>query len=410
VPGRRTTQLAALWAVWYALAVASCGESRGQPLAALDTTGFTVRSEQLVSADGQRLRITFSFLPHSLAVDRIISTTTRTLERFTQWFGPYPFTELTIVDVPWHWRVAPSADHIVVSSRWLTPLHDGSLERALIAAIARRYWAPPVSGSPTAFREGLALYAAARAINAMGIEQTADVQPRHTERSFGGAIPYVVRTLRLPRAARDTRPLIRQFDELQPSTPEAERTMLAVYSLERTIGWPPLQQAVAALFRTQDRGMTPQRVGEILSEQLGVDFTWYFAHAPGVWDSLDYGIVSLTTEPLAQGSGFATRLHVRRFGTPDWNTRSLPVVVAFADGAEASEFWGGPGAELNLEFTTAARAVRASVDPDEILLLDVNRSNNTSVLEPELPPYGARLVAHWMVWLQDLMLTYVALA
>jgi hypothetical protein len=51
----------------------------------------------------------------------------------------------------------------------------------------------------------------------------------------------------------------------------------------------------------------------------------------------------------------------------------------------------------------------ATVDPDLMLLLDVNRGNNAIVRDAPLAPLGIRLALNWMTWLQNTVLSYTAI-
>ena len=51
----------------------------------------------------------------------------------------------------------------------------------------------------------------------------------------------------------------------------------------------------------------------------------------------------------------------------------------------------------------------AAIDPDVMLLLDVNRANNGIVHDARTAPLGVRLALNWMAWLQNAMLSYTAL-
>jgi hypothetical protein len=46
------------------------------------------------------------------------------------------------------------------------------------------------------------------------------------------------------------------------------------------------------------------------------------------------------------------------------------------------------------------------VDPERVLLLDVNYTNNSRTLEPRAREASLKWSLRWMVWLQELMLTY----
>jgi hypothetical protein len=87
----------------------------------------------------------------------------------------------------------------------------------------------------------------------------------------------------------------------------------------------------------------------------------------------------------------------------------MPVVVRFADGSETRDFFDGAAPSATLVYSTKAPAIGAAVDPDLMLLLDVNRENNTIVRDAPASRLGVRLALHWMTWLQNAMLSYTAL-
>jgi hypothetical protein len=91
--------------------------------------------------------------------------------------------------------------------------------------------------------------------------------------------------------------------------------------------------------------------------------------------------------------------------------RSFPLLVRFDDGSEARAFVDGRNERSTLEFDSRSRAVSATIDPGEVMLLDANRSNNARlVAAPPTDRTGLRLVMNWVIWLQNVMLTYTAIA
>jgi hypothetical protein len=50
--------------------------------------------------------------------------------------------------------------------------------------------------------------------------------------------------------------------------------------------------------------------------------------------------------------------------------------------------------------------VSAEVDPDRVLLLDLNVTNNSRTLAPRHREAATKWAAIWLVWLQDLLMTY----
>ena len=53
-----------------------------------------------------------------------------------------------------------------------------------------------------------------------------------------------------------------------------------------------------------------------------------------------------------------------------------------------------------------ARAVTAQVDPERVLLLDANYTNNSRSLAPKTNAAARKWSLAWLVWLQDHLLTY----
>ena len=60
-------------------------------------------------------------------------------------------------------------------------------------------------------------------------------------------------------------------------------------------------------------------------------------------------------------------------------------------------------------FDRPVKAVSAQVDPERRLLLDTNYTNNSKTLEPATDRAATKWSLRWMVWLQDLFMTYAFL-
>jgi hypothetical protein len=376
-------------------------------------------------------------------VDRVVETAQRALALFDEWFGPYPYSHLTFIDVAWRSAFVGAAypGLAVVATRWLTRDEDVSLERSVIAAVARMYWLdPPATSEASPFREGLMRYAGTR-----GIHEVLENRNFAAFRLFGGMVPVVVRSVSLSPSPWDPRPRVTGFAEASApavapgrtagaaADEHAPRISLALGTLERYIGWPALQQALAgyrARFASGDRAATLEAV---VSAQRGRSMKWFFDEALAAGKSFDYAVGSVATVSLAgaarssdeakagASSRFLTEITLRRRGdavfagadaareaSPGSN-RSLPVLVRFGDGSEVREWLDGRLEDKRLRYTSAAPAELVSVDPDAMLLLDVDRRNNTRVVRPRFHEIGARLAITWIVWLQDVMMSCTAL-
>ena len=86
------------------------------------------------------------------------------------------------------------------------------------------------------------------------------------------------------------------------------------------------------------------------------------------------------------------------------------MLTTFADGDSVRDAWDGRSRERTFEYRSRSRALSAEVDPDRVLLLDLNRRNNGVALETTAARTAAgRWAARWMLWMEDALLTYVSL-
>ena len=396
--------------------------------------GYETRIERIERAGAEPLAVRFILKPDTAGRgSRLIDATTSALKRLDEWHGPLAIPELTVIDLPWNspWAGASYAGTVVTTARALEPPSDRALERTLVAALARQYWPVPAGSSDAQRRlgEGLALYVGVRAIH----EQ---LEGRHfaTARWFGGFVPYTTRSIEWSPSPTDPRPRMRHFAEVERPAEapwraassatggEAQRVALALHTLERYLGWPAMQQVLQGFNQRWRAGQAAENdLAAVITEQRGRDLRWFFDDAFRSGTHLDYGISGFSSEPDQSAAGsYRTHVSLQRFGDGVFtgtaepasgsfrNARSLRVVTRFEDGTVAEDWWDGRVAEFALTYSGPARAVSVSVDPDAMLLLDRDRSNNTRA-PAHLTETGARLAASWFVWLQDVMLAATAL-
>ena len=167
---------------------------------------------------------------------------------------------------------------------------------------------------------------------------------------------------------------------------------------------------------------TPDDFFRSLGRQAGRDLGWFFSQVHGAAVVFDYGVQALTSR-RGGGRGFfrdesearfverraddedsyETRVVVRRYGEGIF---PVEVVTEFDDGYAAREVWDGRGRWTEFTYMRPARATRAFVDPDRKLLLDVDYTNNSRTLAPRAGAAATKWSVTWLVWLQDLLLTY----
>jgi hypothetical protein len=84
----------------------------------------------------------------------------------------------------------------------------------------------------------------------------------------------------------------------------------------------------------------------------------------------------------------------------------VDVVTTLRNGERITERWDGRDRRQVYVYERSNQAVTTAVDPGRVLLLDVNFTNNSRTLEPQADQASLKWTLKWMVWMQDLMLTY----
>jgi len=157
----------------------------------------------------------------------------------------------------------------------------------------------------------------------------------------------------------------------------------------------------------------------IVNEISGRDLTWFFDRVYRSSVAFDYAVDVFTSRPRTV-NGLTSTDHVPR-SSADAGTFHTEVVVRrqeegvfpvvvrvrFENGAEVRWEWDGEARWKAFETDSPSRAVSVQIDPERVLLLDRNYTNNSATLTAEASGRAARKWSiTWLVWLQDQLLTY----
>lgn len=371
---------------------------------------------------------------HDGQADRHFAATRAALKHYGQWFGPYPYPQITIVDPAWQ-SGAGGMEYptlFTAGTRWLAPRNATQPESVTVHEAGHQFFYGIVANNEFEHAwldEGLNTFAQARTIDEA-------FEPNFfAKRYFGGFVPWVFRDLRLHRETDGNRlhafrPLARQDAQSTPtwqywpgsaSAISYNKTALWLHTLERMIGWDRLQRGMSAYFREWSfRHPRPEDFFAAVNEAAGHDLSWFFDQVHGDSVVFDYGIDVLRSErntgrglfgeagtpqydAAETRDGYRTIVVVRRYGEGKF---PVDVRITFAGGEEIRERWDGRDRWKLFEYLREARAVSAEVDPERVLLLDLDRTNNSATLEPRGPEAARKWSLAWLIWLQDHLLTY----
>ena len=371
---------------------------------------------------------------HLGQAERHFAATRAALRSYGRWFGAYPYGHITIVDPAWQSGTGSMEYPTLISAgtRWLAPARVAEPEQVVVHETGHQLWYGLVATNEfdhAWMDEGLNMFAEARALD---VEWG---QGRHSERYFGGFVPWVFDDIVLRRQtdgnglhlyrrhATSDRPDAPSW-RYSPSTGRHityNKTALWLQTLENHLGWNVLQPALADYFeRFQFRHPSPSDFFAAVTTASGRDLTWFFDQVYRSAAAFDYGIESVVSEPAtltgfvdrdgkrvfveaAREAPFLTRAIVRRYGE---GTFPVDVRITFDDGTHTTRTWDGKDRWAEIRVQHAHRALSVIVDPDAVLALDINRTNNSRSLQPQTAAAAAAWSWRWLVWAQDLLLTY----
>ena len=356
---------------------------------------------------------------HASQAARHFESTRATLRLYGEWFGAYPYGHLTIVDPVWQ-SATDGMEYptlFTVGTRWLTPAEDTYLEDTLVHETGHQWWYGMVATNEFEdawMDEGINQYTNARVM----AEEFPD--GREIPRFFGGFLPWVLEGARWDRLVTgEYLPDYRGSPTVDiQSTPSFQywprtsgpitysKPALWLHTLERALGWTTMQQILSTFFdRWKFRHPRPGDFFQVANEVSRRDLTPFFDQVyrgSVVFDYAVEDVSSLETEDET----FTNQIVVRRHGDGIF---PVTILATLANGEQRRFAWDGAGRWHRVTLEHASRIVSAQVDPDQILVLDTNFTNNSFTTEPASRGAATKWAAIWLVWLQDQLLTWAFL-
>jgi hypothetical protein len=353
---------------------------------------------------------------HGGQAERHFEATRAALKYYGEWFGAYPYGHITIVD-PAFQSGSDGMEYptlFTAGSRRFAPEHSDDPEDVVVHEAGHQFFYGIVGNNEFEdawMDEGLNTFAEARVMDTW-------YPTWHQERYFGTFIPYVFKQIPLTREAdwdrlagyrryatidEQAMPSYRYFPGMG-SAITYNKTALWLHTLERWLGWPVMQRILATYFtRWQFRHPKPADFFAIANEVSGRDLTPFFDQVYRGSNAFDYGIQELRSE--REGDRYRTTVVARRYGAAIF---PIDVRVTFAGGAPVVEHWDGKDRWRLYTYRRRERAVSAVADPERVLLLDVNVTNNSKSLEAvdQNARAATKWSLEWMTWLQNCLLSW----
>ena len=372
---------------------------------------FTVIEDQVQLSTGN-VKIRALIEPgHMGSARRYISNVQETMKKFDEWYGPYPYAQITLVDPPAGGGATGGMEYptlITLDTSWLMP--RGLLAPELVTEheFGHQYWYGMVGSNEFEdawLDEGINSYTEVKIMDALYGRNTSVLNNR-----IGHAGERD-----LQRMQYSFRPDLDSLSEnaWQYGTYNTYggmtygKTATMLCTLESIVGEETLRKALHTYFmRYRFKHPTEQDFLNTVNEVAGQDLTWYWQQAVYGTEVFDYRVMQVSSD---RTDWFGKDLPKEKKGETSYHSQVLihrkgtfvfPVTleVKFDNGETVREQWDGRDRWVKFEWTKKAKIVSAEIDPEHKVLLDVNAFNNSYVEEPQKAT--SKIMAYWMIAFQ----------
>ena len=368
---------------------------------------------------------------HASQAERYFRAAKAALSGYGRILGAYPYTTLTIVDPPWGARAAGGMEYptlITGGTSWSAPKSVQRPEHVTVHEAGHQFFYGLLASNEFEeawLDEGFNTYMTDRVLqtaygndhvelSVFGLHFPLGIDIRHpldTNRRYFETADWDV----LASASWKFRNR-KSYGNLVYS-----KTALTLATLERLIGTPMMDKALR-LYAERWRFRHPKTSDFIaaVNESTGRDWSWFFdrtffssgvvdyavaeavsapAKAPRGLFEKDGVLVAAATASRARGKGYDSAVTVVRRGDV---AMPVDVLLRFDGGHEHRSHWNGEARWARFRVAGGPRLLEAVVDPDEKILLDLDRTNNGRRPEPD-PRAAARWTVRTVFWIQNMI-------
>jgi hypothetical protein len=354
---------------------------------------------------------------HADKRDRYLSVLKQSMQKFDEWYGPYPYKQITLID--------PEPDSalggmeyptlITGGANWWEPTwyHYG-MDETVVHEFGHQYWYGMVASNEFEepwLDEGINSYSEMKVAGSLFGQNTSALNGR----SLYASAAENQRLFYMAQPEED--PITRAGWKFANSSSYGSivygKTSTALSTLESVLGEATLRQIMRVYFtRYRFQHPTGSDFFAVVEEVSGrKDLEPFLIQAFNGTEAVDYSIDSLTSGPSewwkddSAGGPYHTSVVLRRKGS-----FVFPVTfeVGFTDGSKEKATWDGEDRWARFSWDKPARAAYAQLDPDGNVRLDINPFNNSYTLERDRTArmkltnywvFAHQLLAQWLSFL-----------
>lgn len=360
------------------------------------------------------IKLRFLMQPaHWSQAERHEKITRETLDRFENWYGPYPYKTLTVVD-PEPDSAAGGMEYptfITGDTSWFMPEGLHLPEVVVEHEFGHQYWYGMVATNEFEdawMDEGINSYTEVKVLDSILGKNTSIL-------NIAGATAGEREEQRLSYLSAADRDALAQkaydyysFNSYGGIT--YGKTASILLTLEGIIGEDTMAKAMHTYFmKYRFTHPTKEDFLKTIEEVSGKDLGWYFNQAVYGSQVMDYEVLKIDSFPAnwyeeKKGSKTAKKgsakndtvyqSYVSLHRKEDF-VMPVEVEIKFDNGEKIREHWDGQSRWTRFSYRKKAKVVSAELDPGHTVQIDRNNFNNSYTVEPNGKP-AHKLANYWL--------------
>src|SRR5271157_3946922 len=336
-----------------------------------------------------------SYTGHKSSWQRYVDALKATMQRFDQWYGPYPYAQITVVDPPHGGGEAGGMEYptfITAGTDWFAFKGDHETELVTEHEFGHQYWYGMVATNEFEngwFDEGINSYTEVKVLDNMYGRNASNLNLLGAQ--MGDA--SVLRSYYLPVAETDSlaRPSYTDMSLRSYGGVTYGKAASMLLTLETVIGAQTLRNALHVYFmKYRFTHPTQEDFLRTVNEVAGQNLNWYWQQAVYGTQVFDYAVLRADSTPtnwhekdVKEKPGetmYETQVILQRKGDFIF---PVEAEIKFDNGESARERWDGKDRWVRYVYRMKAQIRSVEIDPDHRILLDRNYLNNSYTTEPQ---------------------------
>lgn len=333
---------------------------------------------------------------HENLKSRYMAAAKKSLSRYSEWYGSYPYSTLSIVVPPENAGGAGGMEYPTLITAWdaSEPKPNWELERVVVHEIGHQFWYGMVASNEFEeawLDEGFTSYAEDKVM-----EKEYGVRP-----NLPAEASYVTSPEPLRKNAWD----YRSYEVYAENA--YTRAKLVLNAIEREAGAETMSRIMKSYFqRWKFKHPSTADFQAVVEEVTKRSWRQFFDQYVYGGQMIDYSVDSIRTrKTTADGSpAYENEVLIRKLGS---QYDAVPIRFQFADGTKIDKTWDSQGSEIVYKLTHTSPLDWAMIDPEYTMLLE-NRHINNFMKKDVDPAWSVRwtlgaaklleIMLGWIVW------------